>query len=91
MQELQLLSERLDLLLKRYATLQAENKKLKQTIAGQTQNIATLNVKLSALEQQLVAVQIGKSIPDEQERGKMRRQLDTVIGEIDKILATLND
>ncbi|HRO43764.1 MAG TPA: hypothetical protein PL009_13080 [Flavipsychrobacter sp.] len=90
MHELQLLNTRLDVLLKKYALLHSENKKLRITIAEQTKNMATLNVKLSDLEQNMIAVQIGRSVSYD-EKQKMRRQLDTVIGEIDKILAKLND
>lgn len=90
MYELQLLNSRLDVLLKKYAALQAENKKLKHTITKQTQSIASLNIKLSDLEQNMIAVQMGRSVSSD-EKVKLRKQLDTVIGEIDKILNTLND
>ena len=91
MHEIQLLNDKLDLLLKKYGVLQAENKRLKETIATQTQNIETLNFKLQELEHNMVAVHIGKSALTEDEKVKMRRQIDTVIGEIDKILTNLND
>lgn len=91
MQELQLLNDKLDVLLKKYITLQAENKRLKDTIDKQTESIQGLTGKLSDLEQNMVAVQIGKSVLSDEERIKMRKQLDNVIGEIDKILTTLND
>ena len=91
MQELQLLNDKLDVLLKKYITLQAENKRLKDTIDKQTESIQGLTGKLSDLEQNMVAVQIGKSVLSDEERIKMRKQLDIVIGEIDKILTTLND
>ena len=91
MQELQLLNDKLDVLLKKYITLQAENKRLKDTIDKQTDSIQGLTGKLSDLEQNMVAVQIGKSVLSDEERIKMRKQLDSVIGEIDKILTTLND
>ena len=91
MQELQLLNDKLDVLLKKYITLQAENKRLKDTIDKQTESIQGLTGKLSDLEQNMVAVQIGNSVLSDEERIKMRKQLDNVIGEIDKILTTLND
>ena len=91
MQELQLLNDKLDVLFKKYITLQAENKRLKDTIDKQTESIQGLTGKLSDLEQNMVAVQIGKSVLSDEERIKMRKQLDNVIGEIDKILTTLND
>ena len=91
MQELQLLNDKLDVILKKYITLHAENKRLKDTIDKQTESIQGLTGKLSDLEQNMVAVQIGKSVLSDEERIKMRKQLDSVIGEIDKILTTLND
>jgi hypothetical protein len=91
MHEIQLLGDKLDLLLKKYGILQAENKRLKETVAIQTQSIETLNFKLQELEQDMVAVQIGKSVLTDDEKVKMRKQIDTVIGEIDKILTSLND
>ena len=91
MQELQRLNTRLDLLLKKYAVLQAENSTLKNTIAKQTETIAGLNGSLSELEQNIVAVQISKTMLTDEEKENMKEQLDNVIGEIDKILVTLND
>ena len=91
MQELQTLNDKLDVLLKKYITLQAENKRLKDTVAKQAESLAGMNGKLADLEQNMVAVQIGKSVLSEEERQNMRKQLDNVIGEIDKILTTLND
>lgn len=91
MQELQLLNDKLDTLLKKYASLQAENKRLRETVAEQTASIQGLNVKLSDLEQEIVAVQIGKAVMTDEEREQMKNHLGSVIGEIDKILATLND
>ena len=91
MQELQLLNDKLDTLLKKYASLQAENKRLRETVAEQTASIQGLNIKLSDLEQEIVAVQIGKGVMTDEEREQMKNHLGSVIGEIDKILATLND
>lgn len=90
MYELQLLNTRLDALLKKYAALQAENQQLKAVVAEQTKKIATLNIKLSDVEQNMMTIQMGRSVSSD-EKTKMRRQIDTVIGEIDKILSALND
>ena len=91
MQELQLLNDKLDTLLKKYASLQAENKRLRETVAEQTASIQGLNIKLSDLEQEIVAVQIGKAVMTDEEREQMKNHLGSVIGEIDKILNKLND
>jgi uncharacterized coiled-coil protein SlyX len=91
MQELQLLNDKLDMLLKKYAAAQTENKRLKETVAEQTRTIEELNSKLSDLEQNLTAVQVSRSAVTGEEKNKMKLQLDNVIGEIDKILTTLDD
>ena len=91
MQALQILTEKLDLLLKKYAELQAENKQLKKTISEQLKSIEQLNKKFELLEESMMAIQLGKNVLDNNGKLAMNKQIDTVIGEIDKILATLND
>jgi hypothetical protein len=91
MQELQLLNDKLDLLLKKYAAVQAENKRLKATLSYQLQSIESLNDKLTSLEQNMITIQVGRAIAGGTEKEGMRRQLDNIIGEIDKILNALND
>lgn len=91
MRELELLNNKLDLLLKRYTALLAENKALKGTIAKQQRSIETLNAKLETVEQGMMAAQVGNSATNPEEKEILRKQLDMVIGQIDKILVTLND
>ncbi len=91
MQALQILTEKLDLLLKKYAELQAENKSLKKTIGEQLKSIEQLNKKFDSMEQNMAAIQLGKNFLDNNDKLAMTKQIDTVVGEIDKILATLND
>ncbi|OJW84568.1 MAG: hypothetical protein BGO69_07545 [Bacteroidetes bacterium 46-16] len=91
MQELELLNKKLNTLLQKYTALQAENKHLKTTLAQQTKSMEALNGRLAGLEQNMVATRIGKDVLKDDEKDAMKKQLDTVIGEIDKILATLND
>jgi uncharacterized coiled-coil DUF342 family protein len=91
MQELDLLNTKLDTLLQKYTALQAENKRLKSNLAQQTKSMEELNAKLTGLEQNMTATRIGKDVLKGEEKDTMKKQLDTVIGEIDKILATLND
>lgn len=91
MQELQLLNEKLDLLLKKYTALQAENKRLKETVSQQLRSIETLNNKLSSLEDNIHTTQIGKALISTDEKAVVKKQIDNVISEIDKILHTLND
>jgi len=91
MQELQLLKNRLDVLLKKYSAVEAENIRLRNTVAEQVVFIEALNNKLGSLEENMVAVQMGTSVFDGKEKEKMRKQIDTVISEIDKIMNSLND
>lgn len=91
MQELQKLSEKLDTLLKKYSELQAENNRLKKTIASHVETMEQLNHKIGDLENNMATVQLGKNVLSVNDKIGVTRQIDTVIGEIDKILATLND
>ena len=91
MEQIQLLNDKLDVLLKKYTSLQAENKRLKDTIHQQLQSIEQLNSKLHSVEQNLSDMQMGKTVSGGDEKQNMRRQLDNVIKEIDKILNTIDD
>ncbi|HEY1033142.1 MAG TPA: hypothetical protein VGD89_15300 [Flavipsychrobacter sp.] len=91
MQELTLLNDKLDRLLKKYTELQAENKRLKETVNTQLKSIETLNGKLALLEENMMAASIGTAMLNDGEKQVVKKQLDSVLAEIDKILATLND
>jgi len=91
MQAIDHLNKKLDQLLKKYIALEAENKRLKQTVASQNKSLDGLGGKLASLEKDMVSVHLGRTTNSEEEKENMRRQLDTVIAEIDKILNTLND
>jgi chromosome segregation ATPase len=91
MQALDQLNTKVDMLLKKYAALEAENKRLKATIATHEKTVEILGKKLASLENGMVSVRLGQTDIDEEEKENMRRQLDNVIAEIDKILNTLND
>lgn len=91
MQEIQTLNDKLDMLLKKHTTLLAENKTLRKSNDKQQQTINTLNQKISTLEESVLSLQINNSLQGDKEKNTVRKQLDTVIGEIDKILMTLND
>lgn len=91
MQSLSLLNEKLDVLLKKYTLLLAENSRLQGTIAVQKKDIETLSGKLTLMEENLMAAQMSTSVLDGNDKEVFKKQLDTVLGEIDKLLATLND
>ena len=91
MQALDLLNKKLDTLLRKFAALESENKRLKETIAAQIKTEEKLNKKLASLEQGMVSVHLGSAVENDDQKEHMREQLDNVIAEIDKILNTLND
>ncbi len=91
MEALDLFNEKLDVLLKKYRTLQADNLRLRATIEGQNKVIQRLHKKVNTLDSNMVSVHLGKAEISEDEKENMRRQLDSVIGEIDKILGSLNE
>lgn len=91
MEALDLLNNKLNLLLKKYAALEGENKRLKTTITGQEKSVGSLTKKLASLEHGMVSVHLGKAVTGEDDKENMRNQLDNVIADIDKILNTLND
>jgi len=91
MDPLQLLNEKIDILLRRYAALQAENIRLKETVAEQLRAIEQLNGNLAALEERMLGMQISTGLQDEEEKQELRRRLDKLIAEIDKMLISLND
>ena len=85
------LRERVNALLKRHASVLRERDGLKKELALLKEENKDLLVRLSQAEEYLMAVQIGRAMPDEKTRVRSRKKLDEVIGEIDKILMTLND
>jgi cell division septum initiation protein DivIVA len=90
MQELRLLDEKLDLLLKKYAALQDENMRLRENVSEQLQAIEQLNARLAVLETDMLSAQ-SQAPAGNGDTAAIRKQLDNVIGEIDKILLTLHD
>lgn len=91
MEALDQLNSKLDQLIKKYAAVQAENIRLSDLVQQQSQTITSLNTKLAGMEQKMANTQLGATISNDEEKNNMRRQLDSIIGEIDKILHTLND
>ena len=84
MQELNVLNDKLDVLLKRYAELKAENKRLKETIDTQLNQIDILSGKLTLLEENMMAASISASpVLNDKDKEVVKKQLDTVLGEID--------
>jgi predicted nuclease with TOPRIM domain len=91
MQALDQLNSKLNMLLKKYTAMEAENKRLKDTIAKQVKTEEKLNKRLASLEQGMAGVNLGTVVASDDEKENMRRQLDGLITEIDGILNTMND
>lgn len=91
MQALDELNTKINLLLKKHAALETENKRLKDAVAHYEKSEAKLNKQLAKLEKDMVSVNLKATISDDEDRQNMRRQLDLAITEIDRILTTLND
>jgi hypothetical protein len=85
------LRTRVDQLLRQYAAAQLDLKNLRNELKDKDHTIASLQLQLTKTEEQLLAQQIGRAIPDAESRANSRKKLDQVIREIDKILTTLND
>ena len=86
-----LLEEKIGVLLKRHTAVQAENKKLKKEKEKQDAVLLVLKERLARAEQEQAVACIATALPDKKERAAARKQLDTVIKEIDKILTRLDE
>lgn len=91
MEVLNELNGKVNLLLKRYAVLEAENKKLKATIDALTDKEKQMVAHITSLEDKMVSVNLNGTVTDDGEKAEMRKQLDILIEDIDRILKTLND
>ena len=91
MQELTLLHTKLEKLLKKYTALQAENEGLLATMRQQNETLEVLNKKVACLEDELNTAKTADVISAKEDKTAVRKQLNSLIGDIDKLLASLND
>jgi len=91
MQELTLLHTKLEKLLKKYTALQAENEGLLATMRQQNETLEVLNKKVASLEDELNTAKTADVISAKEDKTAVRKQLNSLIGDIDKLLASLND
>lgn len=91
MEALDLLNKKLNLLIKKYVALEAENKRLKLALAQHEETEELLKQRILALEEDMVSVDMDKLVTTDEDRINMRLQLDNVINDIDSILNNLND
>lgn len=91
MEVLNELNGKVNLLLKRYTALEAENKKLKATIEALSDKEKQMVAHIASLEDKMVSVNLNGAVTDDSDKAEMRKQLDILIEDIDRILKTLND
>ncbi len=91
MQELTLLHTKLEKLLKKYTALQAEKDGLLETMRQQNETLEVLNKKVAGLENELNTAKTADVISAKEDKIAVRKQLNSLIGDIDKLLASLND
>ncbi|MCF8451231.1 MAG: hypothetical protein K9G49_15260 [Taibaiella sp.] len=85
------LNSKLNMLLKKHAAVESENKRLKEAIAKQVKKEEQLNNQILLLQQGVAGANIAKAVVTSEDKENMRQQLDSLISEIDGILNTLND
>lgn len=91
MQEVTLLHTKLDKLLKKYSALQTEKQTLLKTIREQSDQLQVLQKKIVRLEEKSATAKTADAISGKEDKAAVRKQLNALIKDIDKLLATLND
>lgn len=86
-----ILHKKVQQLVKKHQTLSEENQSLKAIIAQQEKDLIRLNKQFESIEQGIVLEQMGKKLLDADDKKKMKKQINQVIGTIDKLLVSLND
>lgn len=85
-----LLQEKLQLLIREYRQLQKENSRLQKDIAVLQSGQQKKADQLAQLEQKVAAVQLTGGHRDEAEKARLQKKIDTYLKEIDKCLALLH-
>ncbi|MBS1615918.1 MAG: hypothetical protein JST06_07370 [Bacteroidetes bacterium] len=91
MDSLQLLQDKLRLLLRRHHDLKKEWASFQVQIVRQEEEIQRLNILLQKATQENMALQINHTLPDAASRKEARNRLDAVIADIDKLLSSLHE
>ncbi|MDD2793203.1 MAG: hypothetical protein PHD73_08485 [Sediminibacterium sp.] len=85
-----LLQEKLQLLIREYRQLQKENSRLQKDIAVLQSEQQKKADQLAHLEEKVAAVQLTGGSRDEAEKARLQKKIDTYLREIDKCLALLH-
>lgn len=91
MQELTLLHTKLDSLLKKYTTLQQENLRLTNELGKKNEELNKLEGKVTTLKEKLATEGTVNALADKDGKQIVKQQLNVLIKDIDKLLASLND
>lgn len=91
MSALQLLSQKVHQLIRAYTTLQEENESLRQELKALQEAHQLLLKKNQTLEELQATELLGAQALSEEEKIKLRRYIDSVVDEIDKILTSLHE
>ncbi len=91
MQELTLLHTKLDSLLKKYTTLQQENLRLTNELGKKNEELNKLEGKVTTLKEKLATEGTINALADKDGKQIVKQQLNVLIKDIDKLLASLND
>lgn len=90
-QHLQRVSEKLQLLLKRYKALQKDNERLKQELFDLKQADAARAQQLEDLEQKVIILKTATNNMTEQDKKDLEKKLNQYIREIDRCIAVLSE
>ncbi len=89
MHELELLQQKLDQLLKRFASALADKERLEKTIAQQLLTIEQQQERIDNQEEELRARGVADSAYTDRDREKLKKHLDKVIQAIEKNIELL--
>lgn len=83
-------NEKLQVVLKRHASLQKENIRLKQTLANTEKKATDQSNELELLTQRIEVLKASKGAMTEEEKKAFEKRLRQYLKEIDKCIAFLN-
>lgn len=83
-------SEKLQLLLKQYHTLQKENERLKQELEQERNNGNEIKEKLAHLQQQVEIAKVYSGEAEQETKNELEKRINNYIKEIDQCIALLS-
>jgi len=90
-EQIKSIGEKLQLLLKRYETLQLENERLMaELMPAKKREIGLMN-QITALEEKVMVLKVSAGSMDEAEKRELDKKLHVYLKEIDKCIVMLSD